>query len=53
MIVIKILLWMLMFVALVCSLFIVILGAIWIMNEEVKEMLGIDLIKRWMTRRYR
>ncbi len=52
MVVIKVLLWMLMFVALVFSLIIVIVGAIWILNEEFKELLGIDFIKTWMRRRY-
>lgn len=53
MVVIKVLLWMLMFVALVFSLIIVIVGAIWILNEEFKELLGIDFIKTWMARRRR
>lgn len=52
MVAIKVLLWMLMFVALVFSLIIVIVGAIWILNEEFKELLGIDFIKTWMRRRY-
>ena len=52
MVVIKVLLWMLMFVALVFSLIIVIVGAIWILNEEFKELLGIDFIKTWLRRRY-
>ena len=52
MVLIKILLWMLMFVALVFSLIIVIVGAIWILNEEFKELLGIDFIKTWMRRKY-
>ena len=52
MVVIKVLLWMLMFVALVFSLIIVIVGAIWILNEEFKELLGIDFIKTWMRRKY-
>lgn len=52
MVVIKVLLWMLMFVALVFSLIIVIVGAIWILNEEFKELLGIDFIRTWLRRRY-
>lgn len=52
MVVIKVLLWMLMFVALVFSLIIIIVGAIWILNEEFKELLGIDFIKTWMRRKY-
>ena len=52
MVVIKVLLWMLMFVALVFSLIIVIVGAIWILNEEFKELLGIDFIKTWMRRKH-
>lgn len=52
MVVIKVLLWMLMFVALVFSLIIVIVGAIWILNEEFKELLGIDFIKTWLRRKY-
>ena len=52
MVVIKVLLWMLMFVALVFSLIIIIVGAIWILNEEFKELLGIDFIKTWLRRRY-
>lgn len=51
MVVIKVLLWMLMFVALVFSLIIVIVGAIWILNEEFKELLGIDFIAIWMRRK--
>lgn len=52
MVVIEVLLWMLMFVALVFSLIIVIVGAIWILNEEFKELLGIDFIKTWMRRKH-
>ena len=52
MVVIKVLLWLLMFVALVFSLIIVIVGAIWILNEEFKELLGIDFIKTWIRRKY-
>ena len=52
MVVIKVLLWMLMFVALVFSLIIIIVGAIWILNEEFKELLGIDFIKTWIRRKY-
>jgi len=52
MVVIKVLLWMLLFVALVFSLIIVIVGAIWILNEEFKELLGIDFIKTWMRRKH-
>lgn len=53
MIVIKILLWLLMFVALVFSLVIIIVGAIWILNEEFKEMLGIDLLRSWVIKNRR
>ena len=52
MVVIKVLLWMLMFVAFVFSLIIVIVGAIWILNEEFKELLEIDFIKTWMRRKH-
>ena len=52
MVAIKVLLWLLMFVALVFSLIIVIVGAIWILNEEFKELLGIDFIKTWLRRKY-
>ena len=52
MVVIEVLLWMLMFVALVFSLIIVIVGAIWSLNEEFKELLGIDFIKTWMRRKH-
>lgn len=50
MILIKILFWLLMLVALLCSLIIVIVGAIWIINEEFKEMLGIDLLNKWIKK---
>ena len=52
MVVIKVLLWILLFVALVFSLIIVIVGAIWILNEEFKELLEIDFIKTWMRRKH-
>ena len=51
MIVTSILWWMLCIILLFCCMAIVILGAAWIINYELKELTGTDFVHEWIEKR--
>ena len=49
--VVSVLWWMLCIVLLFGCMVIVILGVIWIVNYELKELTGTDFVRKWMEKR--